>query len=483
MGIRLAAVAAAFSILVASAADPAAAAPPALPVGPVGGRLRDYVSALNDGDPAVAARFATEDLAPGFGQPHEPSAVQRFFSRQRRVTGGIEALGFRFEDAAETKGVFAFRDGIYGGLRAIAFTFDATPARRITDFTFVSAPDWAASTAPKLTPDEAAARAADRIERGCRADVFSGAFLVAHRGKVLVQRACGEASKRYHAPNDVGTRFNLGSMNKMFTAVAAAQLIEQGRLSLSDPLNAYLDDAWLPKSVLDQLTVGELFSMTSGIEDYFHAAPFGGFQMNRTLDAYKPVIRGLKLVSKPGEKFAYSDTAYFLLGLVVQKASGEDYYAYIRKHIYGPAGMTSTDSYPLDGPEQNLATGYFYIDPAKAWFENRSGVPLRGTPDGGGYSTVSDMLRFALALTSGKLLKPASVELLFKDRVPPSGTGFYVLDGPAGRIVGKDGAGLGISAEMDIYLDAGWVVVSLSNYDDGARAPLEAMRADIAAAQ
>jgi len=88
-----------------------------------------------------------------------------------------------------------------------------------------------------------------------------------------------------------------------------------------------------------------------------------------------------------------------------------------------------------------------------------------------------------VALTSGKLVKPSSLELLFKDHRPPSGTGFFVMDSSAGRIVGKDGFGAGISAEMDIYLDAGWLVVSLSNYDDGARAPLEAMRAEIAAAR
>ncbi len=459
-----------------------AQAAPALPQGPVGGYLSDYVAAVNGTDPGASTRFATVDLSPDFGQPHDPPAVQRFFTRQRQVTGGIETVGFRFEDAAETRGVFVFKDSIYGGLRAIELTLDSTPARRIVDFTFVSTPAWATASIPKLTSDQVASRAAARIERGCRADVFSGAFLVAHQGRILLQRACGEASKRYHAPNGIGTRFNLGSANKMFTAVAVAQLIEQGRLSLTDRLDAYLDESWLPKPLLDQITVGELFSMTSGLDDYFQAAQSGSLQMNRTLEAYKPAIHALKLVSRPGETYAYSNTAYLLLGLVVQKASGEDYYDYVRRHVYGPAGMASSDSYALDGPEQNLATGYFYVAPAKAWFENRTGVPLRGAPDGGGYSTVGDMLRFAGALTSGKLVTPASLELLFKDHRPPSGTGFFVMDSPAGRIVGKDGAGLGISAELDIYLDAGWVVVSLSNYDDGARAPLEAMRADIAAA-
>jgi CubicO group peptidase (beta-lactamase class C family) len=445
----------------------------------VAGYVSDYVAAVNGVDPAVVARFATVDLSADFDQPHATPVVQRFFASQRRLTGGITALGFRYEDAAQTRGVFAFKDAIYGGVRAVEFNFDATPERRITSFTFVSAPDWATASQAKLTPAQVASRAARRIERGCRAGVFSGAFLVAYRQRVLVQRACGEASQRYHAANQVSTRFNIGSMNKMFTAVAVAQLVEQGRVSLADPLGKFLDETWLARPILDQVTVGELLSMTSGLQDYFDAAPFASLQMNRTLDAYKPLFRGLKVVAAPGAGYVYSDTAYFLLGLVVQKSSGEDYYDYIRRHIYAPAGMTSTDSYALDGPAPDLATGYVYSPSAKGWSENLTGVSLRGTPDGGGYSTVGDLRRFAEALASGKLVKPASLALLLRDHRPPSGTGFYVLDTPAGRIVGKDGFGPGISAEMDLYLDAGWLVVSLSNYDDGARAPLEATRADI----
>ena len=480
-GVRSGLVALIGAAVAASSAWPVSAA--MLPEGPVGGYLRDYVTALNDGDAAAATRFATVDLSPEFDQSHEPLAVRRFFEGQRRVTGGVEVVAFRYEDATQTKGVLAFKDTIYAGLRAIEFVFDQTPARRIIGFTFVSAPDWATAGAPRLTPAMVAARAAKRIDRGCRADVFSGAFLVAYKSRVLAQRVCGQASKRYHAPNDIGTRFNIGSMNKMFTAVAVAQLVEQGRLSLTDRLGAFVDESWLAKPISDQITVGELLSMTSGLDDYFDSPAAGDIRMNRTLDAYRPAIHALKQVSAPGEKYRYSNSAYFLLGLVIQKASGEDYYDYVRKHIYAPAGMAWTDSYPLDGPEENLATGYFYVAPAKAWFENRTGVPLRGTPDGGGYSTVGDLNRFVQALTAGKLVKASSLDLLFRDHRPPSGTGFFVMDSPAGRIVGKDGFGLGISAEMDAYLDAGWVVISLSNYGDGARAPLEAMRADIAAAR
>ncbi len=482
----LAAIAAALGLLIGLVPGLAFAGPAAsdLPAGPIGDHLRNYVTALNSTDPAPARSFATTDLAPDFDQPHSPDGVQRYFEDQHRVTGGIEPVAFRFEEGSRSKGQFVFKDAIYRGLRAIELTFDDSPTRRIIDLNPVPAPAWATQTAALRSPLQVAAFAAALIDRGCRADVFSGAFLVAHDGKILVQRACGEASKRYHALNTIGTRINLGSMNKMFTAVAIAQLVEQGRVSLSDRLSAYVDESWVPKSIADQVTIDQLLAMTAGLSDYFGDSPVSAFQMNRTLDAYKPLMHAVTLAAKPGETYQYSNTAYVLLGLVIQKASGEDYYDYIRRHIYAPAGMSSTDSYALDGPTENLATGYFYIGAAKSWWENRAWVPLRGMPDGGGYSTVGDLFRFAEALKGGKLVAPRSLDLLWTDHPPHNwGAGFNVFASPAGKIVGKDGFGTGISSEMDIYLDKGYVVVALSNYASGALAPMDAMRAEIAAAR
>jgi hypothetical protein len=97
---------------------------------------------------------------------------------------------------------------------------------------------------------------------------------------------------------------------------------------------------------------------------------------------------------------------------------------------------------------------------------------------------VGDLLRFAQALKSGKLVSPTSTARLWSDDPPNRwGEGFYVLQSPAGPIIGKDGFGLGISSEMDVFLDKGYVVVALSNYGSGALAPMDAMRAELASAK
>lgn len=459
----------------------ALSSPPPFPKGEIGTHLHNYLNAIAQPDLAEVEVLAAKDLSAEFEGPRSAAGLLPYFENQRRVTGGVAPIGFRFSPGSRTKGTLVFRDTIYGGLRAVSFTFDEATGRKIKQFAPAPAPAWALPATSRRSPEEMAEFARGLIERGCRADVFSGAFLVARDGETLVARACGEADKRNHVLNSIDTRFNLGSMNKMFTAVAVVQLMEQGRIHGPDPLSAYVDESWAPKYISDHITIDQLLSMTSGLGSYFDDGPIARFQMNRTLEAYKPVIHAQPLVTEPGRKFMYSDTGYFLLGLVVQKASGEDYFDYIRGHIYAPAGMTATDSYELDQPVANLALGYAFVGGAHPWRENRSFVTLKGAPDGGGYSTVGDLLRFAEALKAGKLVSPSSLRRLWTDRIKNEwGEGFYVFTGPAGRIAGKDGFGLGVSSEMDVYVDQGYVVIALSNYASGALAPMDAMRAELA---
>ncbi|THD53049.1 serine hydrolase domain-containing protein, partial [Phenylobacterium sp.] len=373
-----------------------------LPPGPIGSHLQTYVDAVNGRSGAVEA-FSTE-LSASFEEPHSLGALQRYFDGQHRVTGGITAVGFRLAPGSMTKGQLVFRDTIYGGLRALAVTFDETPSHRIIDISPTPAPGWAIAVARPKSPAQVAMYAATLIDRGCQADVFSGAFLVAHQGKVIVERACGEADKRGHVANNLDTRINLGSINKAFTAVAVAQLAETQRLSLSEPLSDFVDDSWLPQDIARRITVAQLLAMTSGLGSYFDDNPMSRLRENRTLDDYKPLIRAQTLQAAPGQKFIYSDTGYFLLGLVVQKASGENYYEYVRKHIYRPAGMTDTDSFDTEDPSQRLAVGYLRSGDHSGWRENRLQIPRKGVPDGGGYSTAHDLLRFAEALKQGQLV-------------------------------------------------------------------------------
>ena len=312
----------------------------------------------------------------------------------------------------------------------------------------------------------------------CSKDEFSGTYLVAKGGKIISEAACGEASKRYHVVNTIDTRFNVASVGKMFTAVGIGQLAEAGRLSYADTVSKYVDASWLSPEVAKKITIGQLLSHTSGLGDLFNNKFLNGPYMQmvalRNLDDYKPFTREARLEFAPGSNYLYSNMGTFLLGVIIEKVSGQNYYDYMRQHVFLAAGMNSTDNYVRDEGIENLATGYLGKQTATTGRkENTVLIPLRGGPYGLGYSTTHDLLRFADALQADKLLKPATRQLFWQDhtggRADKGSYGycFELSAGKLGKVVGHSGQFTGVYGKLDMYLDAGYTVVVLSNYEPG----------------
>jgi CubicO group peptidase (beta-lactamase class C family) len=311
----------------------------------------------------------------------------------------------------------------------------------------------------------------DLLLRLCEKDVFSGTLLIAKGDKVLLEYACGEATKRFHVPNNIETKFNLGSMNKMFTATAIAHLVEKGLLTYNDPISKYVDESWLPKEITSKVTIHHLLTHSSGLGSYFNETYAKSSRaLFRKLDDYKPLVKDEKLAFEPGKRFRYSNTGMFLLGVVIESATGQNYFDYIRENIYVPAGMKNTDCYEMDYPVENLAIGYSPNQESKyGWQNNFFKHVIKGGPAGGGFSTVRDLLRFARAIQAGKLVSEDSLKILWKDHMGESyGYGFRVAEGSNGKVVGHSGGFPGINANLDIFLDRGYIVAVLSNYDRGA---------------
>jgi len=251
--------------------------------------------------------------------------------------------------------------------------------------------------------------------------------------------------------------------------------VQQGKLSLDDPIDKYLDATWLPKVDKSKVRVKHLLTHTSGLGSYFNDAfDRSSRLLFRNVDDYKPLLAEETLAFEPGTDWAYSNTGMLVAGAVIEKASRMDYFEFVRRNVTGPAGMTSTDSYELDKVNPNLAVGY-ERRPAPGGVEYRNNIfdhVLRGGPAGGGYSTVEDLDRFAQALRSHALLDAASTSELLRPRPeiasPEYGLGFGLDQTAAGRRVGHSGGFTGLSAGLDIYLDAGWNVAVLSNYGEAA---------------
>ncbi len=312
------------------------------------------------------------------------------------------------------------------------------------------------------------------VKRLCDRDVFSGAVLVAKADDVLFQHAGGEASKRFHVANNIDTKFNLGSMNKMFTATAIAQLVEQDKLAYDDSIEKYVDETWLPAEVTNKISIHYLLSHTSGLGSYFNDRYLkGSREQYRTIDDFKPLVNDEELAFEPGSKYRYSNTGMLLLGVIVQQATGQSYFDYIRENIYKPAGMNDSDSFEMDFPVENLAIGYIPSGDGKyEWQNNLFKHVIKGGPAGGGFSTVGDLHRFARALQTGKLVSDESIELMWTSHSDSNyGYGFSIENGTSGLVTGHSGGFPGLNGKLDIFVDRGYIVAVLANYS-GAATPV-----------
>ena len=321
------------------------------------------------------------------------------------------------------------------------------------------------------------------LEQASASDAFSGAVLVAKDGKPIFKKAYGMANKSNSTPNNVDTKFDLGSMNKMFTAVAIAQLAESGKLSFTDTVGKLLPD-YPNKVVADKVTVHQLLTHTSGMGSYFNRKFQANLNNLKTVADYLPLFADEPLAFEPGTKWQYSNSGFVVLGLIVEKVSGQSYFDYVKEHIFKPAGMVNTDSYESDKATPNLAIGYMNMgenggpDPSAPRRPNTPMRALKGSPAGGGYSTVDDMLRFSVALWNHKLLSQKYTDIVTTGKVEMAGPGRKYAYGfgeemsNGRRIVGHNGGGPGIGANFDMFTELGYTAVILGNYDPPAMMPV-----------
>jgi CubicO group peptidase (beta-lactamase class C family) len=447
-----------------------------MPPGTEGERIQSALDTFNSGDTTRVRSFMGGECTEEFRSFAPMEGHFEVFLSILRTTGGIDFHSIRtYVPPREDRTVVIVKDRNYGSWRGVTFWFDEGEDRLISGIRFSDARTPTNVEEPPLTEDEFTAELSAFIEGLCERDLFSGTVLVAREDEVLFTHACGEASKRFHAPVNIDTKFNLGSMNKMFTATAVAQLVERGLLSFGDTIDAYVDSTWLPGEITGKITIHHLLAHTSGLGSYFNDTyDRSSRKLFRALDDYKPLVLGDTLAFEPGSDWQYSNTGMFLLGVVIESVTGEDYFDYIRENIYAPAGMDDTDCYDMDCPVENLAVGYFPSPECEGgWRNNYYEHVIRGGPAGGGFSTVGDLFRFARGLEGGVLVSEDSLETLWTDHHDYGyGYGFSIGEGAAGKVVGHGGGFLGINANLDIFVDRGYIAAVMTNYD-GAGAPVD----------
>lgn len=297
---------------------------------------------------------------------------------------------------------------------------------------------------------------------------FSGAVLVAQHGKPLFDRAYGLANREWDIANTPATRFRIGSITKQFTAVSILLLEERGKLKLTDSVARHVPDtppAW------SQITLQHLLTHTSGLANVTELPEFILWKNSpSTVTQMVTRFSDLPLEFEPGARFAYSNSNYLVLGLIVERVSGQRYGEFLREHVLDPLGLRDS------GLDSNLtilprrAAGYGYRN---GQFLNAPYSDMT-VPHGAGamYSTTHDLWRWAEGVYVDKLLAPASRAKLLTPAQDGYALGVRVYTQRGRKVIEHGGAIAGFSAALRYYPAEGVTVVVLSNLGRGITAEM-----------
>jgi len=304
------------------------------------------------------------------------------------------------------------------------------------------------------------------VRRHAELEMFSGTVLVAKHDEVIYSGAFGDANKDHRIANRLETAYNIGSIGKTFTAVAIMQLVEAGKLKLDDKLGQHLAD--FPFAEKDRITIQQLLNHSAGLGNYMEHPEYPN-RMARieSIADILPLIYEQKPLFAPGERFEYSNSGMVVLGAIIEKLSGLSYPDYLRRHIFEPAGMRDTRLAQEHEVLPNRAIGYL---PSEQGYVANLRMIMPASADGGLRTTAPDLLKFDQALTRGSLLKSEIQQQMYTPvgPAPHYASGWETKALPGHRVVGHGGGAPGVNAEFRRYLDDGYTLIVLSNYEMGA---------------
>ena len=267
-----------------------------------------------------------------------------------------------------------------------------------------------APSAP-IAPDALLSRLSSLADSLANRDELSGVILLSKDGAPVFEHAYGFADRTSHRANAIETSFNLSSIGKRFTQVAIAQLVAAGKLNLDSTIASVWPDYPNPE-VARQVTIRQLLQHRSGIGGDIFANP----SQSRTNHDYLPLFVHGPLRFPPGTRQEYSNAGYIVLGEIIARVSHEDYYAYVRRHIFDPAAMNGAGFFARDSLPSFAAIGYTRKAKAESPTPDAPLVsaadvqPRRGSAAGGSYASARDLLKFLRANRAGAFGIPVDQE-------------------------------------------------------------------------
>lgn len=419
-----------------------------------------YIRAFNSGNESIMKDFIRNNFSEN---SLKDRSIDSRLERYRMMRAEMKSLEIQKLISSREKELSILAKAGNGETLTLGFEFD--DSHKLSGIRIMLGESEPEEIGPPMTKKEFLVEIEKYLSEIVRADKFSGAVLIARDTNIIFKNAYGYADKPFNTPNRIDTKFNLGSINKFFTRLAIGQLAEAGKLSFDDLIIKHIPD-YPNKTVAQKVTIKHLLEMTSGLGDFFGEK----YEMIpkiriRTLQDYLQLFVKDSLLFEPGTNRRYSNAGYIVLGLIIEKISGVDYYSYVRENIFKRAGMENTDSYMMDGITPNLATGYTHPEGDSInWVSNIYTAPARGSSAGGGYSTVDDLFKFIQALRNGKLLSAKYSHWMLTGDLPETDPELPLKKGDFGIAGGAPG----INAAVEFDASTGSLVIVLGNYDPPA---------------
>lgn len=300
------------------------------------------------------------------------------------------------------------------------------------------------------------------LQAQVRYDMFSGTALIARDGEPVFVKSYGMANYELGAPNTADTTYLLGSLVKQLTATAILQLQEKGKLKTGDPICRYLEDC--PAS-WHGITLHHLLTHTSGIPNFSSLPDWDEklAMLNYTRPELLALFRNLPLEFAPGEKFDYSNSGYALLGVIIERVSGQRYDQYLNDRIFKPAGMAHARPRATRALLPGRASGYYSV--GTDFINGRLVSPTTDIGASGIYSTVGDLLLWDAALTDDRLISAASRDAMFTPDKNDYGYGWFVRSIHGRSTQYHSGSDNGFSTYIVRFPADRMTVIVLSNSD------------------
>ncbi|MEL6253314.1 MAG: serine hydrolase [Bacteroidota bacterium] len=291
---------------------------------------------------------------------------------------------------------------------------------------------------------------------------------VMSNGELLWENGVGWRDKDAGIPAEANMIHRIASISKPMTSIAILQLYEQGKIDLDVPIHTYIPE--YPKHEKGTFTVRQLLTHTSGTNHYKGDMDSFSTKNFPTLDDAMKRFWERKLVAEPGTTYRYTTYGYVVLGVVIERVSGMEYEAYMKKYVWGPTGMTNTSVERKGVDVENSSRLYKRTDKGELKKDLKTNLSMK-TPGGGILSTVNDLLKFGQAILDNKLIKAETLELMttrsgLKKQGNPYGMGWFLYkdeNDRRGRIIGHSGSQSGTSSQLMILRDAKIVVAVMSN--------------------